>query len=167
MRINKLIPIKHPEQWLVPKTFIINYHYYHYLTDLRILLCFTKVKDGYGHDWVSYDEFVQKKIFLVNSKCRDKCNLMWGWLKRVGPSPNQLVGISIRESSGVPTCEHSPRFLPSTGFRNDGYYLYPLGLKGRKWGEMAWPCVIRDVLGNSIHSRKGVAAQSWTLGSAP
>lgn len=81
-------------------------------------------------------------------------------MKTFGPSPFQLVGMSTRESFGIPACEYSPRFHPGMGFRNDGYYLYPVGLKGSKWGEMVWPCVIRDVLGNNIYSRKRMIAQS-------
>lgn len=145
MRIYKLIPIKHSEQWWVPKTFIINYHYYRYLRNFRILLCFTKWKTFMVMTELAMMNLFRKKIFLINSKYRDKFNFMWVWLRRVGPSPNQLVGICTRESSGVHTCGYSPRFIPSTGFRNDGHYLYPLSLKGRKWGDMAWPCVIESI----------------------
>lgn len=167
MRINKLILIKHSEQCQglnkhLLLTIIINY-----LTDCTLFLCFTKMTDVYGYDYqLVMINLFRKKIFLIKSRCRDKFDITQSWLKTVGPSPIQLVGINTRESFGIPACEYSPKFLPGMGFRNDGYYLYPVSLKGRKWGEMVWPCVIRDVLGNNICSRKRMTAQSWTLGSA-
>lgn len=141
--------MKHSEPCLAPNKHLLNVNccYSHYLTDFTLFSCFIKMnRFVWSLLLISYDEFVQKIIFLITSRCRDKFNSMQSWLKTVAPSPNQLVGMNIREFFGIPTCEYFPKFFPGASFKNDGYYLYPLGLKGRKWGEMVWPCVIGDML---------------------